>query len=242
MQLFREAGSSPHATSPDTSAKSKAEPPASPGEAPMRERLLAVALGLFSENGYSGTSVSAIVAAAGVTQPMLYYYFRNKQALFEALVEKALVGYDQLLQHDLPAGLSAKEQLIELCRQGLLASEQNPVLTKLLFSLAFSHSTEIQICGRVDAVIQRFLATLEGIIRRGIASGEFLDVEPQDLSWAIYSVMFKSMETALVKSSTDMGMDGMTRILTNIVLSPPRIKQPGTGRMTRKKPKRPKCR
>ncbi|HOY65573.1 MAG TPA: TetR/AcrR family transcriptional regulator [Candidatus Ozemobacteraceae bacterium] len=168
----------------------------------MRERLLEVALELFSRHGYEGTTVSSIVAAAGVTQPMLYYYFRNKQALFEALVEQALVGYDRILQHDLPAGLSSRDQLLELCRQGLRASRQNPVLTRLLFSLAFAHSDEVGIRVRVDAVIRRFLTTLEGIIRRGIAAGELREADPEDLAWAVYAVLFRAMETALVGVST----------------------------------------
>lgn len=239
MQPTRKAGFSSHTMFSDTSITLKREPADSSGEAPMRERLLDVALRLFSENGYSGTSVSAIVTAAGVTQPMLYYYFRNKQALFEALVEKALVGYDQILQHDLPDGLSAREQLIGLCRQGLLACERNPVLTKLLFSLAFSHSTEIPICERVDPVIQRFLTTLEGIIRKGIASGELMDVEPRDLAWAIYSIMFKAMETALVKSPTKLGIDGMVRILATILL-PPRMENAAARKRGREKAKREK--
>lgn len=238
MQSSRGAVSTPHAVFPGSGIRLKAEPPASHAEPPMRERLLEVALGLFSEYGYGGTSVSAIVAAAGVTQPVLYYYFANKQALFEALVEKALVGYDQILQHDLPAGLPAREQLIELCRQGLLASERNPILTKLLFSLAFSHSTEINICGRVDTVIQRFLATLEEIIRRGIASGELMDVEPRDLAWAVYSIMFKAMETALVKTPARLDIDGMTRILATIVLAPPRSKRAASGSRALGKKKR----
>ncbi len=198
----------------------KIDPVLSSGGAQMRERLLDVALELFSRNGYGGTTVSAIVAAAGVTQPMLYYYFKNKQALFEALVEQALIAYDQLLQHDLPAGLSAREQLLELCRRGLHASGQNHVLTKLLFSLAFSHSEEVGICARVDAVIRRFLNTLEGIIRRGIAAGEFRSVDPADLAWAIYAVLFRAMESALINVPTNPGAKGMNRVIANILLPP----------------------
>ncbi|HEY9069317.1 MAG TPA: TetR/AcrR family transcriptional regulator [Candidatus Ozemobacteraceae bacterium] len=186
----------------------------------MREKLLDVALKLFSTHGYAGTSVSAIVAAAGVTQPMLYYYFRNKQDLFEALVEQALVDYDQILQHDLPPGLSSRDQLLQLCRQGLAAAGRNPVLTRLLFSLAFSHSEEIGIRERVDGVIQRFLSTLERIIRRGIVAGELADSDPKDLAWAIYAVLFRAMESALVGVLTDPGAEGMTRILANILLPP----------------------
>src|SRR3978361_231273 len=39
----------------------------------------------FSEHGYAGTSLDAIVAAARVTKGALYHHFSGKQALFEAV-------------------------------------------------------------------------------------------------------------------------------------------------------------
>ena len=43
---------------------------------------------LFTEHGYSATSLDAIVAAADVTKGALYHHFSGKQALFEAVFEK----------------------------------------------------------------------------------------------------------------------------------------------------------
>ena len=43
---------------------------------------LSAARELFARKGYSGTSVREIVAAADVTKPVLYYYFRNKEGLY----------------------------------------------------------------------------------------------------------------------------------------------------------------
>ncbi len=43
---------------------------------------------LFTEHGYSATSLDAIVAGAEVTQGALYHHFSGKQALFEAVFER----------------------------------------------------------------------------------------------------------------------------------------------------------
>jgi AcrR family transcriptional regulator len=51
-----------------------------------RRRLLLAAAGLFEEAGYHGASVSDILAAAGLTKGALYFHFRSKYALAEALV------------------------------------------------------------------------------------------------------------------------------------------------------------
>lgn len=51
-----------------------------------RQRLLAVALELFSARGYDATGVQDVVEAAGVTKPTLYHYFGSKLGLLEALI------------------------------------------------------------------------------------------------------------------------------------------------------------
>jgi AcrR family transcriptional regulator len=52
-----------------------------------RERLLAQARALFAERGYAGVGTEEIVRAAGVTRGALYHQYRDKAALFEAVVE-----------------------------------------------------------------------------------------------------------------------------------------------------------
>lgn len=54
--------------------------------APRRRQLLDIACAQFLANGYEGTSMDAIVAAAGGSKATLYRHFGDKQALFAACV------------------------------------------------------------------------------------------------------------------------------------------------------------
>jgi len=51
----------------------------------QRERILQVAAQLFAHQGYANTTMAQIVRALGVTKPFVYYYFRDKQEIFETL-------------------------------------------------------------------------------------------------------------------------------------------------------------
>jgi len=51
-----------------------------------RDQLIEVATGLFAEHGYEGTSIEAVLAAAGVSRGALYHHFAGKDVLFEAVV------------------------------------------------------------------------------------------------------------------------------------------------------------
>ncbi len=52
-----------------------------------RERqILDAALTVFAATGYSGTTMDAVAAEAGVTKPTLYSYFPSKESLFQAMM------------------------------------------------------------------------------------------------------------------------------------------------------------
>jgi AcrR family transcriptional regulator len=67
--------------------------------ASTKRALVDVAEELFTEHGYAGTSLDAIVAGARVTKGALYHHFAGKQALFEAVFERVERAASQAI-HD----------------------------------------------------------------------------------------------------------------------------------------------
>ena len=59
-------------------------------EGELKGRILREAARVFSKRGYKSATVQEIVAAAGATKPVLYYYFRNKEGLYRALLDYVL--------------------------------------------------------------------------------------------------------------------------------------------------------
>ncbi|MBL6983464.1 MAG: TetR/AcrR family transcriptional regulator [Anaerolineales bacterium] len=52
-----------------------------------KEKILDIAEGLFTEQGYKSVSIRDIAQACGVTNAALYYHFENKEALFAEVLE-----------------------------------------------------------------------------------------------------------------------------------------------------------
>jgi len=53
------------------------------------EQTLTVARALFAEHGYTAVTMDEVAAAVGVTKPLLYNYFGNKEQLYIACMERA---------------------------------------------------------------------------------------------------------------------------------------------------------
>lgn len=69
------------------------------GAPTTKEReILDVAIVFFTKYGYQGSSVSAMARSSGISKESIYRYFSGKRELFEAVVERELVEYRELLK------------------------------------------------------------------------------------------------------------------------------------------------
>lgn len=81
-----------------------------------REAIMAAAAELFRERGFRETSLSDIGAAAGVSGPAIYRYFKSKGELLSLLIEEAAILWrgtvDDVLNEDTPPEVTL-ERLID---------------------------------------------------------------------------------------------------------------------------------
>lgn len=64
-----------------------------------KERIMDVALHMFSEKGYEATSIRNICSEVGIKESTLYYHFKNKQDILDSLVTKFKNHIAELLSH-----------------------------------------------------------------------------------------------------------------------------------------------
>jgi len=63
-----------------------------------RERILDIARELIAERGYSGTSISQIAARLGTSKAALYYHFKSKEEILDALLAEPLTNFQELVE------------------------------------------------------------------------------------------------------------------------------------------------
>src|ERR1700730_10193304 len=77
-----------------------------------RAAILQAAAKEFAEHGIAGARTDAIAREAGVNKALLYYYFRDKETLYGAVLDNVFGGLTQSIQEALSSDLPPREKLL----------------------------------------------------------------------------------------------------------------------------------
>src|SRR3954470_4130791 len=103
-----------------------------PGSPDTRAAILSVARALFAANGYAGTSVRAVAAAAGADAALVHHYFGTKDDLFLAALELPV----DPRQLGAPVGEGGAEGAAERFLTVFLSAWDDPAIRPSLLAVA----------------------------------------------------------------------------------------------------------
>ena len=103
-----------------------------------RQKILDAALKIFARNGYAGASVQEIVDQAGVTKPTLYYHFKSKAGLFQALVDHAADERYRVMRGAVEQHASLEKQLVAVPDALIRFTSERRDLMRLVFYYWFA--------------------------------------------------------------------------------------------------------
>ncbi len=178
----------------------------------IRQRLLARATELFVEKGYEGTSVREIVAAAGVTPPVLYYYFKNKEGIYLEIMREAHGQFEAVLAGVAEMGGTAEERLRALVGRVLVLFRTHIDAARLLYAVHYGPTRSVPEI-RFDEIHTQFIDAVLALILQGTASGEFAPEEPEVMMWAVLGAVNYYIEMELCHPERSLGEAGLSKVL-----------------------------
>ncbi len=153
-----------------------------------RERILKAATALFSEKGYASSSVREIVELAGVTKPVLYYYFENKEGLFRAILAWALQLQEEVLTAVIQYPGAMLDRLIHLSQQAYQRVMENQDLFKMIHMLIFGPPQGVPAYD-FDAYHRRMVQAIQTIYLQALEKGEVRKADSEDAAMMLLSVL-----------------------------------------------------
>jgi len=174
----------------------------------VRERLLRAALERFTSQGYAAASVREIVAAAGVSKPVLYYHFGSKEGLYLALLQESFSHFEQLLGEFAETPGTARARLQRYCRGIFDSAVANVEVVRLSHAIYFGPPQGAPNFD-FDGFFQKMLDGITALLAEGMSSGELRPLPLHELTWAVMGILNTFMQEQISRSAPRIGGDGM---------------------------------
>jgi TetR/AcrR family transcriptional regulator len=153
-----------------------------------REMLLEAGTALFGERGYAGTFVREVVARAGVTKPVLYYYFKSKEGMFYTILDGAAEQQEVILAEALEAPGAVLDRLIYLYRRIYEGLIEHQNLFKMIYNMVFGPRQGAPDYD-IDQYHRRMVDAIKTIYLEGLARGEVKEADADEVAILVLSLL-----------------------------------------------------
>jgi TetR/AcrR family transcriptional regulator len=178
----------------------------------IREQLMRAALTLFTHRGYSATTVRELVAEAGVTKPVLYYYFGSKEGLFLKLMRTHFGRLEAIVDRYREDKGSVRSRLMAMLDNGFVYVQQDRDFMRLMHAVYFGPPGEAPYFD-FEAYHQRYHDLITRLIEEGIEREEFRPGNAGDMAWVVLGTMEIAIEDQIASQASRIDREILRRLL-----------------------------
>ena len=152
-----------------------------------RERIISTAVELFHNNGLGNTTLEAVANRMNVTKPFIYSHFKSKEELLAEICSRGIRSSLDVLDRVVASDANATGKLSILAHDFMLAVLENQghiaIYNREEKHLS-SHSIEA-----INKLRREFDRKFSGLLKEGVATGEFVVDDVQVASLAIGGII-----------------------------------------------------
>jgi len=182
----------------------------------IAQRILDAAVHLFAHKGYDATSIREITEAAGVTKPMLYYYFENKEGLCRAIFTRFLEQHHNRLREVLETETDPFELLVGVIWGAFDICRANMDFARLFLALYFSPEAQVGGVNLCEAPKEGHVL-LEQAIKRLAKAGLVRHGCETALTQAIHGMIHIWVITALKEEGVELTQELARQIAADLL-------------------------
>jgi len=180
-----------------------------------RENILNVATREFAEKGLSGARIDEIAEQTNTSKRMIYYYFASKEGLYRAVISRE---YGRIRDAEMELNLEelpALQALAQLIGKTFDWHFQHPDFVRLVMNENIHFAAHLDDVGGIQERNESVIATLNAILRKGIADGTLRSgIDPVDLHMNISALCFYTVSNRYTFRKIfgrDMGAPGLSK-------------------------------
>jgi TetR/AcrR family transcriptional regulator len=175
-----------------------------------RAAILKAAVREFAREGVAGARTDAIARSAGVNKALLYYYFKDKEALYQAVLDEVFSGVRAAILNALAQDLPPRERLRAYASAHFDYIASNPLYPRIVHAEFLRAGRDPSRLQRVaKQYFQPIFVNIAALLSEGEKSGDFRPVDPVHFIPSMVSVIvFYFITAPIMKVMT--GADPMS--------------------------------
>lgn len=147
-----------------------------------RRAILEAALHEFAAEGVAGARTDAIARAAGVNKALLYYYYKDKEALYGAVLDHVFSGLIARVTRVLDRDMPPHDKILAYAAAHFDYIAESPIFPKVVLGEMIRGGRRVS--PHIERLVTTYFRPLQArlleIFRAGIAAGEIRAVDPQN--------------------------------------------------------------
>jgi TetR/AcrR family transcriptional regulator len=164
------------------------------GQSPeVSERILVAAMEHFARRGYAAAALREIAITAGVTKPMIYYYFGSKDGLYRSVLDVAHDDLERDLEQAVSTAIPPKDQFAAVVGAMLrYGAEHEPSRRCVAIAAGPARGGPAMDAQRFRALLKR---TLGGVMTHRQAEGVMRPPDTEVLAEVLYALLLAAPES-----------------------------------------------
>lgn len=150
-----------------------------------REQILDAAETVFGQRGFNEARMDDIVAEAGLSKGALYWYYKSKDAIILALLDRVFGREFRRAEQLLSEPLPASQKLSEFMQAVMDDIARMRHLLPIGYEFVALAARRKAVREAIGGYYQQYQQLLSELFRQGIESGEFRPVDPEYASMLV---------------------------------------------------------
>ena len=144
-----------------------------------KDQIMNAAQIVVASKGYDQTRMDDIVEKAQLSKGAIYWYYKSKKDIYLSLIDYWFNEYSAGVLKSLEDKDSSSEQLKSLFEYFVDQFDQNPDTFKIMVEFWRTSGLDVDFNNKLHEIYSQFLEYIIDIIKNGIESGEFKEVDPR---------------------------------------------------------------
>ena len=144
-----------------------------------KDQIMNAAQVVVASKGYDQARMDDIVEKAQLSKGAIYWYYKSKKDIYLSLIDYWFNEYSAGVLKSLEDKDSSSEQLKSLFEYFVDQFDQNPDTFKIMVEFWRTSGLDMDFNNKLQEIYSQFLEYIIDIIKNGIESGEFKEVDPR---------------------------------------------------------------